>query len=95
METEGELDDPFGTAIAAAFSALSKSSTLQEALGEVASALDSVGRDDGQSATPPEDGVSTTDAVEEEARRHAMVAQKQANLKKNAQARKKIKIKPK
>lgn len=68
---------------------------MQEALGGVASALGSVGRVDDQSASPPEDDVSTTDAIQEEARRHAMVAQKQANLKKKAQARKKIKIKPK
>jgi hypothetical protein len=96
MGTKGEVDDPFGSAIAAAFSALSESSTVQEALGGVASALGSVGqRDDDQSASPPEDDVLTTDAIEEEACRHAMVAQKQANLKKNAQARKKIKIKPK
>jgi hypothetical protein len=94
MVSEGEYDDPFGRAIAKAFAALSNTSSEQEALGAVASALGSVEQDDDQSVTPSEDDVSITDAIEAEARRHAMVAKKQANLKETPQAKKKFKLKP-
>jgi hypothetical protein len=91
VQSEGEYDDPFGKAIAKAFSALSTTSSEKQALGAVASALGSVEQDDGHSVNPSGDEASMTDATEKEARRHAMVAKKQAKLKELPQVKKKFK----